>query len=138
MPKHVRAHEAARAALIALPLCVAAMAETPALFELTAAQSATQNAKGLNMTLRETERAADYSLVEVTFTSGGSVSSSMFVLKGMCGVTRSRGEAFFAITEEGKSPRQYRIRFPRSPAPEQLSGRDNKIFALTDCALLNF
>src|SRR4051812_42878942 len=58
----------------------------PALYHLEVEDAPAENGKRLNMSLREVQRAIDHSLVEVSFVSGGSVSSSMFVFRGMCGL----------------------------------------------------
>ena len=138
MKKCTTVHAAAMACTVALHLCAATADQAQTLFELTVTDVPVENGKRLNMTLRETERAADFSLVEVTFISGGSVSSSMFVLRGMCGIARTRGETYFAYTDEGQSPRRYRVRFPKNPTADEISGSNKKIFTLSDCELLSF
>lgn len=69
---------------------------------------------------------------------GGSVASSLFVLKGLCGITGARGEAYFTSTDEGQSPRQYRVSFPKRPASSERASPDKKVFALAECAMFKF
>lgn len=65
------------------------------LIHLVVKSQPAENGKVLNMEFRETERTADASVVNVKFISGGSVSSSMFALRGrVCGA-RTRGKHYF-------------------------------------------
>jgi len=138
MPRRLQLFAKVAAMSLMLVAAAGSTAQSPALFELSVADAPAENGKRLNMSLREVERAANHSVVVVTFTSGGSVSSSMFILKGMCGVARARGESFFTSTDEGGSPRSYRVTFPKGPKPEELSGPGKKVFALSDCERLGF
>ena len=108
------------------------------LFQLSVSDATSENGKKLNMTFRELEREANWSLVEVTFTSGGSVASSMFILRGMCGVMRSRAEHYFTSTPIGNRASQYRMNFPRVASEQELRGQPKKVFAEANCSLLGF
>jgi hypothetical protein len=134
-----------RTALLALA-CLASVAcaqqptlpsgQTPALVELKVADGPAENGKTLNATFRELERAQTHSVVEVFVASGGSVSSSMFTLRGVCAVVRARGEKFGH--SEPVQPGKYKVSFPTAPAPEQLRGPNKSVFSLEECALLRF
>lgn len=96
-----------------------------------------ENGSRLNATFRELRREADHSLVQATITSGGSVSSAMFVLRGVCMVLRARTAPYVASAPEPSAPpRSYRLTFPDQPRPEQLVGREKSVFSAADCKLL--
>jgi hypothetical protein len=59
--------------------------------------------KPLRMRFEEVERTPRYSVVQVTFTSGASVPSSMFIVRGMWDIARQRGLPFFINLKEWKS-----------------------------------
>jgi hypothetical protein len=60
--------------------------------------------KPLRMRFEEIERSPRYSVVQVTFTSGASVPSAMFIVRGMWEIARQRGLPFFIKLEEWKAP----------------------------------
>ena len=97
-----------------------------------------ENGKILNMEFREVERTADASIVEVTFISGGSVSSSMFVLKGQCAVARARGKNYFKSQELTDRPNAYRMTFPTQAAGDLETRLKSGIWAASDCKSLGF
>ena len=110
---------------------------TPELVSFTVADAPAENGKRLNATFQELKREQDYSVVQATVRSGGSVSSSMFVLRGACLVMRARGAGYFSSSPEpGGSARTYRLTFPTQPTQEQLSGRAKSVFAAAECELL--
>ena len=60
--------------------------------------------KGLVMTFTEAERHPRYSIVKVTYVSGSSVGSAMYVVKGCWEIARQRGlEYFINLKEWGDS-----------------------------------
>lgn len=110
--------------------------EPKALFELSVVDAPAENGKRLTMSLREIERQPDYSLVEVEFKSGGSVSSSMFVLRGMCGLAKARDEKFLQAKAISRSPMRYQVTFPKTPEDQELKGPEKSVFTSDECALL--
>ena len=56
--------------------------------------------KPLRIRFEEIERSRRYSVVQVTFTSGASVPSSMFTVRGMWEIARQRGLPFFIMLKE--------------------------------------
>ncbi len=54
-----------------------------------------ENGKRLKMTFTEVERVGAVSRVAVKFTSGGSVSSSLFQVRGNCMIAQKRGAKYF-------------------------------------------
>lgn len=110
----------------------------PGLYSASVRNLPAENGKTLAMSFQEEERGRDASLVSVTFISGGSVSSSMFVLRNMCALARDRGEELFQYRQV--SPGRFRVSFLKPPAKSTIGtgDLDNIIFALGDCARLGF
>lgn len=107
-------------------------AADPDLFHLAVADVPVENGKVLNMEFQEVAREAGTSTVRITRRSGGSVSSSMFVLRGMCGLARSRGKQNFVPEQVAGERNRYTVRFPDTP-PERGKG-----FTLAQCELLRY
>ena len=117
------------------------------LVHLEAKQAPVENGKTLEMRFRELERSESNSIVEVTFVSGGSVSSSMFVLHGMCAVARARGANYFTSEQIEGQPTRYKVTFPhegqaqndRKAASHASSSRQEEhVFSIAECAMLGF
>jgi len=107
-------------------------AADPQLFRLAVSDVPVENGKLLNMEFQEVARDELASTVQVTRRSGGSVSSSMFVMRGMCGLTRSRGKQNFVPKPvEGQQDR-YTVTFPET-APEPGKG-----FSISQCDLMRY
>lgn len=103
-----------------------------ALFHLEVKDAPAENGKLLNMEFLETARADNNSTVLVTRKSGGSVSSSMFVLRGMCGLARARGKQKFLPQAVAGQPGGYIVTFPDTTPPKA------KGFSITQCDLIGF
>lgn len=110
------------------------------LFRLEVKNQAVENGKTLEMVFLETARNSDNSEVEVSLISGGSVSSSMLTLRGMCALTRERKENYFKTESLGGKPARYKVLFPKAAPPESLrpAKPDDKIWSISECAALNF
>lgn len=124
--------------LFCFSLVLAACAnEESGLVILATSGSKVENGKTLDMRFEEVERNEKSSIVVVTFNSGGSVSSSMFIMKGMCSVTRARGEKFFVSKDLGTNGSRYELTFPQSITPEQSDPlSDNHVSSLDECSIL--
>jgi len=137
-----RAIRAFKTVLAALMLwCSVCLAQTTdELFQLSVKDVPVENGKKLEMKVEEIERHPEFSMLEVTFVSGGSVSSSMFVVRGMCGVARARGAQYFRASQVSKDPRRYRITFPASTSPGELAPANgaDKVFTRAECSMLNY
>jgi len=107
------------------------LAETP-LFHLVVSDQPVENGKVLDMEFHEIERDADGSTVQIIRRSGGSVSSSMFIVRGLCGVVRSRGKQYVVSEPVAGEGVRYRLTFPDTP-PEQGKG-----WTIAQCDLLGF
>lgn len=109
-----------------------AQAADPQLFHLSVKDVPVENGKVLNMEFDEIDRDADSSTVQITRRTGGSVSSSMFVLRGMCGLARSRSEQNFVTEPVVGATVRYKVTFPKVP-PELGKG-----FTIAQCDLLRY
>ncbi|MDN4054893.1 hypothetical protein QPK32_17575 [Massilia sp. YIM B02763] len=109
------------------------LASDSTLYDLSVKDVPVENGKLLDMDFREIERRTDSSIVQIIRRSGGSVSSSMFVLRGMCGLARSRHAQYFIprrIPDE--KIERYLVTFP-SDEPEPGKG-----FTMTQCDLMRY
>jgi len=110
-----------------------ALASDPELFHLSVKDVPVENGKVLNMEFQEIERKTDSSTVQIARRSGGSVSSSMFVLRGMCGLARSRSAQYFIPTRiVGEETERYTVTFPQV-APEPGKG-----FTMAQCEQVQY
>ena len=126
--------------LLIISICfITACVTSNKLVELHVKQSPVENGKTLEMTFREIERNQENSIAEVTFISGGSVSSSLFTLRGACSIARARNEKYFTSTEISSNPTRYKFTFLKSITPEQADPKSsNHAFSSRDCSLLRF
>lgn len=103
------------------------------LFHLSVHDLPVENGKVLNMEFHEIERKSDSSTVQIERTSGGSVSSSMFIMRGMCGLARARGARYIAATRIADVDKEtYTVTFPQAP-PELGEG-----FTMEQCELMRY
>jgi hypothetical protein len=89
------------------------------------------------MEFRETERTKAGSVAQVSAEAGGPVTSSLFTMRGMCAITRARGEKFFSTTRIASGPSRYSIVFPQSQSatPDKASN-SNRVISLDECQLM--
>jgi hypothetical protein len=103
------------------------------LFHLSVHDLPVENGKVLDMEFHEIERKSDSSTVQVERKSGGSVSSSMFIVRGMCGLARARGAHYVAANRIADvNDETYTVTFPQVP-PELGKG-----FTMEQCELLRY
>lgn len=119
-------------AILILLAPLAAQAADPALFHLVVTDVPVENGKVLNMEFQEVAREADSSTVQITWRSGGSVSSSMLILRGMCGLARSRGKQHFVTEQVSGEKSRFTVTFPDTP-PQLGKG-----FTMAQCELLRY
>jgi hypothetical protein len=130
---------AGAAAWLAAVACACPSA-SDGLFRLEVAGVAVENGKTLEMSFCETRREPAHSSVEVRFVSGGSVSSSLFILRGLCGLARERGEHHFQALREVASPWRFKVLFRREAGDEQITDAHaaEKVWAFDECAMLRY
>lgn len=115
---------------LAAPIAQAGDSE---LFHLVVKDVPVENGKVLDMEFHEIERNAEASTVQITRRSGGSVSSSMFILRGMCGLARARGaQNFTPVRIAGEEKERFTVSFSQDP-PDAGKG-----FTMAQCALLRY
>ena len=124
------------AALLAGLAGVAFATEPPrsapeALYTLSVQTAPPGNGKPLTVTIRETKRAQDFSLVEVESASAGDESSLLYLARGLCGVMRARKQKI-AVAEQI----QFRLSFPKTAKVEETKGLPRIVLSESDCARL--
>ncbi|GAB3455411.1 hypothetical protein GCM10027321_07810 [Massilia terrae] len=100
-----------------------------------------EHGKPQDMSFVETRRGADASLVEVTMPPGPlTVSSAMFILKGLCSVAESRGKQYFRAVQLAHKPLRLGVTFPEEPGPQdtRVTSVTDRTFSQAECSLLNF
>ena len=122
---------------IAAALCLAILpfathAADPALYRLAIADVPVENGKILDMEFHETARDDHASTVRIVRRSGGSVSSSMFILRGMCGLMRARGKENVVPERLPGDGERFTVTFPDAP-PEAGKG-----FTKAQCDLMHY
>jgi len=136
-------------------LLFASSAGASELVSLDANEGPVENGKALKMEFREVERKGDESAIRVVFHSGGSVSSSMFVMKGSCAIAKSRGAKFFRNVAESEgsggewnyavafaqTPNAPALKIPSPPKPaseDEDEASANGVFSFSECQMLGF
>ncbi|ELX10763.1 hypothetical protein Jab_2c28630 [Janthinobacterium sp. HH01] len=123
----------ALASFMLLAPCVVQAAD-PELFHLAVADVPVESGKVLNIEFQEVVREAETSIVQVTRRSGGSVSSSMFILRGMCGLARARGKKNFVPEQVVGDTSRFTVTFPDTPPdPDARKG-----FTMAQCDLMRY
>jgi hypothetical protein len=107
-------------------------ADEPTLINLIAKDQPVENGKALDMEFHEVDRKTESSTVQIVRRTGGSVSSSMFVLKGMCAIARSRGEQYFVAEKAGTNDERFTVTFPK------VAVERGKGFSIAECDLLRY
>jgi hypothetical protein len=117
-------------------------AEESNLYEASVSDVATSGGEKVAVTFKEIERSPLKSVVELSALAGGSVSGPMLIVKFMCGLTRARGEQFFASRLISRSPMRFEVTFPKTgPTPSftrDSKPPDSNVFSLAQCDLLKF
>lgn len=115
-------------------------AGAPVLFSLEIKDAPVENGKAMTWTFREIERRPTSSVVEVVTETGGSISGFTFLIRGMCGVTKARGEQFFTAGEISGSPMRIEVIFQKTaPDPASFGRLDpgwQKVFSMAECDLV--
>lgn len=116
--------------------CVLGVYAAEPLVHLEAKGEAVENGKTLDMDFTEVERRPDASIVQVNLRSGGSVSSSLFVLRGMCALAKARGEPYFKSSRLPAPAGRYIVRFQQSAPAASDAAPAGDFFSLAQCERL--
>ena len=125
-------------ALLAVLPYVAVAADVPAgspesLYVLSAQATAAEDGKPLTMTVRETKRGPDFSIVDVEYVSGGGA-SSLFLVRGLCGLMLAREQKLAVAEQVSEHPVEFRMTFPTSAKVEDPKGLPRMVLSEADCA----
>jgi hypothetical protein len=121
--------------------CLTASAEESKLYKVTVEDAPAKDGTPATFTFKEVERTPTKSVVELSTLVGGSVSGPMLIVKCMCGLTRARGEQFFASKPLSMNPIRFEVTFPKSgpPAGDVRNLKPSEIvFSVSQCDLLKF
>jgi hypothetical protein len=102
------------------------------LYALSAQAASAEDGKLLTMTIRETKRAPDFSIVDVEYVSGGSA-SSLFLVRGLCGLMLAREQKLAVAEQVSEHPVQFRMTFPKSAKVEDTKGLPRMVLSESDC-----
>jgi len=103
------------------------------LYVLSARAAPAEDGKPLTMTVRETKRTPESSIVDVEFVSGGSA-SSLFMVRGLCGVMQARERKLAVAEQVSENPVEFRMTFPESAKVDATSGLPRMVLSEADCA----
>lgn len=127
-----------------LILCPAAFAAEPVappqadLFSLSVHADTVGHDKALDATMRETERSADSSEVELEVVSEGKGqgrSAGLFLVRGFCGLMLARGQALAVAEQTSEHPIRFHVVFPKAPPPETgANGVPRMVLDQSQCA----
>lgn len=84
--------------------------------------------------VREVQRDRESSILQVESTSRNDGKSSVFMLKGMCGLMRARGQKGAVSEQISVQPLQFRMTFPESPKIDDRPGPPRLVFTERECA----
>ena len=107
-----------------------------ALFSLSVQVEHAEDGKALNMTVRETTRTPELSLVEARVVSGENKASLLYLVRGLCGVMQARGQKLAVSEQISEHPVQYRLSFPKTASVEDTKGLPRMVLSESDCVRL--
>ena len=115
-------------------------AAAPELFSLEIKDAPVENGKAMTWTFHEIERRPTSSIIEVVTETGASISGFTFLIRGMCGMAKARGEQFFTAKELSRSPVRIEVLFQKTaPDPASLGRLDpgeQKVFSMAECDMV--
>jgi hypothetical protein len=103
-------------------------AAPPVVLELGATDSSTA---------RETTRTPEFSVVEAEIVWGDSQASLLYLVRGLCGVMRARGQKLAVSEQTLDRPVQYRLSFPNTPSIEDAKGPPRMVLSDSDCTRIH-
>lgn len=106
------------------------------LYVLSSEGTTAEDGRPLTMTVREVERAPDFSIVDVELVAGGSA-AQLFLVRGLCGVMRAREHTVAVAEQVAERPVvEFRMTFPASAKVEDTKGLPRLVLSEADCARL--
>ena len=129
------------AAVFALSASAVSAQSSADLVRLSSRDMPAEHGQQQEMSFVETRRGADASVVEVTMPSGPlSVSSAMFILKGLCSIAESRGKPYFRAVQLARKPLRLGVTFPDEAVQQdtRVTRVTDRTFSQAECSLLNF
>ena len=134
---HMQRHFTVSLLLAVLPWSAAAAnasASAPeSLYTLSVQSARSEDGTPLTMTIRETRRAPDFSIVDIEYVSGGSA-SSLLLVRGLCGLMRARDHELAVAEQISEHPVEFRMTFPTSAKVEEPGGLPRMVLSESDCA----
>jgi hypothetical protein len=126
------------AALLNVLPCVALGAEASAsssesLYVLSVQGKVAEDGTLLTMSIRETKRTPDLSIVAVEQVSGGSA-SALLLVRGFCGLMHARGAQVAVAEQFSENPVQFQMTFPKTAKIEDTKGLPRMVLSTSDCA----
>jgi hypothetical protein len=103
------------------------------LFSLSVQVERAEDGKSLRMTIRETIRMPEFSIVDANVVSGDSKTSPLYLVRGFCGVMRARGQRLAVAEQIAARPVQYRLSFPNEASTEDTKGPPRMVLSEADC-----
>jgi hypothetical protein len=95
----------------------------------------------VSMKFEEIDRTDTNSIVEVSGASPGSDLSTGFLLNGMCGLAKKRGQSYFQAKQVDTDPLTFEVTFPKT-APNSpsasLSGIAPNVFPVSQCPAVTY
>ncbi len=129
------------AVVFALSTGTACAQSSADLVRLSGRDMPAEHGKQQDMSFVETRRGPDASLVDVSMPSGPlTVSSAMFILKGLCSIAESRGKPYFRAVQLAHKPLRLGVTFPEEAGQQdaRVTRVTDRTFSQAECALLNF
>ena len=124
--------------------CAASAADAPAsapegLYSVAIEAAPDGNGKVVSMTIREIERGAEFSIVDIEAASeaGRSSAAPLFLVRGLCGLMVARGQKLAVAEQVSEKPIEFRMTFPASAAVEEGKGLPRLVLSETNCARLH-
>ena len=105
------------------------------LFSLHVQAKATGGERPLNITMHETERNPEFSLVEIEVESpGGGPSATLFLPQGFCGLMLARGQELAVAEQTSEHPIQFHVSFPSVAPSNEARGLPRMVLTKVQCA----
>jgi hypothetical protein len=125
--------------VVALIPALTAAADAP-LFNFSMPTLPGKDGASGSMKFEEIDRTDKNSVVEVSGTTPGSDWSSTFLLYGMCGLAKARGQRYFQAKEIDSGPLTFEVTFPMTSPNSAVpfNGIAPNVFPVSQCPVLTY